>query len=64
MLAVSVVPPADHEVITPECHPHTQLAELLGPILLKRLLAGAQPTLALSDDLPSFVQRYLYGRTP
>ncbi|MCH9709393.1 MAG: TetR/AcrR family transcriptional regulator [Actinomycetia bacterium] len=47
-----------------EGDPHTQLAELLGPVLLKRLLADAQPTLALSDDLISFVQRYLYGRAP
>ena len=47
-----------------EGDPPTQLAELLGPILLKRLLASAQPTLALSDDLPSLVQRYLYGRAP
>lgn len=47
-----------------EGDPPTQLAELLGPILLKRLLASAQPTLALSNDLPSLVQRYLYGRAP
>lgn len=47
-----------------EGDPPTQLAELLGPILLKRLLASVQPTLALSNDLPSLVQRYLYGRAP
>ena len=44
--------------------PHTELSELLGPILLKRLLAGAQPTLELSNELPALVRRYLYGRTP
>ncbi|WP_419178855.1 helix-turn-helix domain-containing protein [Mycolicibacterium chubuense] len=49
---------------SPRRRPPAQPAELLGPILLRRLLAGAQPTLAMSNDFPSFVQRYLYGRTP
>ena len=42
--------------------PHTELAELLGPILLKRMLAEAQPALALSNELPALVERYLHGR--
>lgn len=41
----------------------TELAELLGPVLLKRMLSQAQPGLELSNDLPSLVQRYLHGRT-
>lgn len=44
--------------------PHTEISELLGPILLKRLLAGAQPNLELSNDLRALVRRYLYGRAP
>ncbi len=44
--------------------PHTELAELLGPLLLKKMLADAQPGLELSQDLPSFVRRYLQGRRP
>jgi AcrR family transcriptional regulator len=42
--------------------PHTELAELLGPILLKRLLAEAQPGLTLTNDLDSLVAKFLNGR--
>lgn len=42
--------------------PHEELAELLGPIFLKRLLSESQPALQLSNDLESLVSKYLDGR--
>ncbi|MBX9472831.1 TetR/AcrR family transcriptional regulator [Microcella sp.] len=42
--------------------PHTELAELLGPIFLKRLLAEAQPGVMLTNDLESLVAKFLEGR--
>lgn len=42
--------------------PHTELAELLGPIFLKRLLSESQPALRISNDLESLVSKYLDGR--
>jgi len=43
--------------------PLAELAELLRPILLKRMLAEAQPALSWSDELPAHVERCLNGRT-